>query len=466
MKIISIKIERPSWRDLWNASVIGLASMRIWSFLLLFNKPIFVHASLEDLQSPAYMTSIAALGLLACAIGIAPRLYNIAMGNRIKYVILGCMILSPGVVLCPWLPPIIRLVLFGLFSGLGIMLFVGWGVRFAACSFSKALVQTASAYLLSSIILLACTPAPLIVQITVFTGACIISMILLDHVTPVTVAETSASSFAIPLPRKLLSQLLVTIFVIGIVGTMFRELSTGSYVTSYSFELRMASVIASALIGFSAYAIAAIVRGRSGFLLIWRLFIFSFITALVLHVVSPNTIVSTLARETSLVFFDFVVWLIVICASSELPASGVRIAALGRFAYIGGLSIGIVVTLSPILWTNIPASLLLMVPAVIFCSLFVCTERAIIHLFDGLRIQGTSTASRDMATRLSNEHNLSDREQQILQLRLMGRSNKRIAEELGLAPGTINTYQSRIYHKLGIHSHQELLDMAYRENPV
>lgn len=60
---------------------------------------------------------------------------------------------------------------------------------------------------------------------------------------------------------------------------------------------------------------------------------------------------------------------------------------------------------------------------------------------------------------LAHEHGLTNRETEILQLLLQGRSLPFIQDELVLASGTVRTHVMRIYKKLDIHSRQELLNL-------
>lgn len=59
---------------------------------------------------------------------------------------------------------------------------------------------------------------------------------------------------------------------------------------------------------------------------------------------------------------------------------------------------------------------------------------------------------------LTQRYGLSDREREVLEEFARGRSMKRIAEDLCVSVGTVNTYLRRIYQKMDIHSRQELLD--------
>lgn len=57
---------------------------------------------------------------------------------------------------------------------------------------------------------------------------------------------------------------------------------------------------------------------------------------------------------------------------------------------------------------------------------------------------------------------LSQRESQVLELALKGRTNERIAQELVVAKSTVDTHLRRIYAKAGVHSRQELIDYGER----
>ncbi len=61
---------------------------------------------------------------------------------------------------------------------------------------------------------------------------------------------------------------------------------------------------------------------------------------------------------------------------------------------------------------------------------------------------------------------LSGREQQVLQMMAEGSSNNAIAESLHLSPKTVETYRSRLMHKLGVGSFAELVRIAVRAGLV
>lgn len=61
---------------------------------------------------------------------------------------------------------------------------------------------------------------------------------------------------------------------------------------------------------------------------------------------------------------------------------------------------------------------------------------------------------------------LSDREFQILKMMAKGQSQTNIANELSISVSTVNTYRSRIFEKLNLHSNAELIHYAFQNNLI
>ena len=89
--------------------------------------------------------------------------------------------------------------------------------------------------------------------------------------------------------------------------------------------------------------------------------------------------------------------------------------------------------------------------------LFLFTERD----FDELsQIVSESDDFESTCKRITDEYGLSNRESEILAYALRGRTAERIANELVISKSTVDTHLRRIYSKCGVHSRQELLDLA------
>lgn len=61
---------------------------------------------------------------------------------------------------------------------------------------------------------------------------------------------------------------------------------------------------------------------------------------------------------------------------------------------------------------------------------------------------------------LAQECRLTARESEVLELLARGRNAAYIQDELTLTRNTVKSYVSDVYHKLGVHSHQELIDLV------
>ena len=73
---------------------------------------------------------------------------------------------------------------------------------------------------------------------------------------------------------------------------------------------------------------------------------------------------------------------------------------------------------------------------------------------------GVGDALGRAVERLAGCYGLTARETQVLSLLAIGRSNPYIRDELGVSLNTVGTHVKHIYAKLGVHSRQELIDMA------
>lgn len=73
-------------------------------------------------------------------------------------------------------------------------------------------------------------------------------------------------------------------------------------------------------------------------------------------------------------------------------------------------------------------------------------------------IANAEDAHRRVASALADAYGLTEREQQTAALVAKGYTAKRVAEELGVAPSTVQGYSKSIYRKMGIHRKDELIE--------
>lgn len=72
---------------------------------------------------------------------------------------------------------------------------------------------------------------------------------------------------------------------------------------------------------------------------------------------------------------------------------------------------------------------------------------------------------RHNAEEVGKQFLLSEREVEVLSLYALGWTQKRVAEELFISPGTAHAHIKRIYAKTGLHSRQEILDYWKSTHP-
>ena len=61
---------------------------------------------------------------------------------------------------------------------------------------------------------------------------------------------------------------------------------------------------------------------------------------------------------------------------------------------------------------------------------------------------------------------LAPRERQVLELLTQGHLYKEIADQLGIAIGTVRVYIRKIYEKLQVHTRTEAINKAFPRRPV
>ena len=64
---------------------------------------------------------------------------------------------------------------------------------------------------------------------------------------------------------------------------------------------------------------------------------------------------------------------------------------------------------------------------------------------------------------MAGSQNLTAAERRVIKIAALGYSAKRVAAELYISPRTVETHIGHIYQKLGIKSHDELIDWAAAE---
>ena len=153
------------------------------------------------------------------------------------------------------------------------------------------------------------------------------------------------------------------------------------------------------------------------------------------------------------------------CASAQLEGTSCALAFAQGFAVLyGGEALGIILA-NGLDATNSPnttpyAAMATAGLAMVCAYVFLFTERD----FSALSrvVDAAVDNTEDVKKAIAQAAALSARETEVLSLALRGRTNERIAQELFIAKSTADTHLRRIYSKCGVHSRQELLDLAER----
>lgn len=151
------------------------------------------------------------------------------------------------------------------------------------------------------------------------------------------------------------------------------------------------------------------------------------------------------------------------CASAQLEGTSCALAFAQGFAVLyGGEALGIFLAngldATNSLNTTPYAAMATAGLAMVCAYVFLFTERD----FSALSrvVDAAVDNTEDVKKAIAQAAALSARETEVLSLALRGRTNERIAQELFIAKSTADTHLRRIYSKCGVHSRQELLDLA------
>ena len=181
-------------------------------------------------------------------------------------------------------------------------------------------------------------------------------------------------------------------------------------------------------------------------------------------------------------FFYALSWILYSDIAYRAKIPGHRVFSWGRVAGAGGYAAGMAVSaacsqmlgfevFTPTLVAFITMGLL------VLTAVFVLDEKDVLSGWGKLRDIGPEKAGQQAPDRAHDakrrqespdaaisrafaDQQLTKREREILIHLLKGRSLPRIGEDLGIAYTTVNSHVASIYAKCGVHSRQELIDMA------
>ena len=185
-----------------------------------------------------------------------------------------------------------------------------------------------------------------------------------------------------------------------------------------------------------------------------------------------SSIVPYFFARTGYICFEILNWVMLSDTAYRWSISSNRVFGLGRAGVSGGILLGSffgwILTnsseLPPYIAAGYSGALVLIL---IIASSFALTERDVARITKQRIPQNTPALSlEDKAGILAQQHELGERATQVLILLVKGRTGSRIEQELYISKGTVNYHLRTIYHKLGVHSRQELLDLVESVEPL
>jgi DNA-binding CsgD family transcriptional regulator len=468
---------------------LGLALCLIWLFCLIFSSTIYPDASNPFALRSQVLTFINFfITILLIIIGATPQRIGRLLVSRaalIAITTLTCL----GIVLCVgagYLP--IQLTSLLILSGtalisLGSVFFLAaWGIAFTRLESKARVTGTAQAFFVA-IAFFPCAIFidPVVVQLAL-TPLPVISFILLNKQRIRSQLPKFIRGFKtsdVIFGEKLLPPL-TSLLRLGLAGGLLVVLELIMPFSHFSTSSDAGSTVTYALIWWGAtfvlaliVALSSIPGKRLNFSFVYRGIIFLIVCGSALSFLE-NLSAQDLYAVTTVANLSFhaLWWIALANFAADHRASPVMVFGIGEglfqlFTMLGELLLH---TLSSPYLLTTPETNVILVISVCLCLVvftFMLSEKEVDRVINGATSQPPvryGTKNFEECCRLiAARYKLSKRQTDVFVLSARGYSQQRIQQELFLAPGTVNAHAMSIYHKLGVHSQQELIALTERE---
>jgi DNA-binding CsgD family transcriptional regulator len=468
---------------------LGLALCLIWLFCLIFSSTVYPDTSNPLALRSQVLTFINFfITLLLIIIGVTPHRIGRLLVSRAALITITAFTCL-GIVICVsagYLPTHLTslLVLSGTaLVSVGSVFFLGaWGIAFTRLEKKLRVTSAAQAFLIA-IAFFPCVIFidPIIVPI-ILTPSPIISFLLLDKQRVKLQLPKFINSFRtnkLVFDEKLLSPL-TSLLRLGLAGGLLVVLELIVPFSHFSTNSEAGSTMVYALIWWGATLVLTLIvllssipGKRLNFSFVYRGIIFLIICGNALSFLE-NLSARDLYAVTTVanLCFHSLWWIALANFAADHRVSPVLVFGIGEglfqlFTMLGEL---LLYTLSSPYLLTPPETNIVLVISVCLCLViftFMLSEKEVDRIINGASTkplaqydaQSFEAHCRLVATR----HRLSKRQTDVFVLSARGYSQQRIQQELFLAPGTVNAHAMSIYHKLGVHSQQELIALAERE---
>lgn len=247
---------------------------------------------------------------------------------------------------------------------------------------------------------------------------------------------------------------------------------------AFGFSLRFASTpLTDAVCALPALVLCAyllLVRRGVPFDVIARLAVLLIAAGFLLGtsggIVHPAAGNAALASGNAL--FDIVAWAVLINAGARNPRAALSFIAWGRGVTAAGSVVGALLgvcasTVGTALLWGLSCSLALAVVAFSLFALDGYSFEGRVSQISPVVEEAASLPQRDLNARCADiaaAFGLTPRETEVFEMLARGRDRAYIEEHLVISRNTVKAHAKHIYGKLGVHSHQELIDMVERSS--
>lgn len=194
----------------------------------------------------------------------------------------------------------------------------------------------------------------------------------------------------------------------------------------------------------------------------------------IIYVPDYGELIGSICIAMAYIGFDLAVWITLADYTRRTKRFGLAIYAFGMAASHLGMALGVFLGMAANALggttgqaaqaiTAVIELLILVVALFTFSTtdtLLVSTREAGADDGKGSAEESPAQLRSEACDKLASTNDLTKREREVLGLLLEGRNVPAIEEMLCLSESTVKTHKRHIYEKLGIHSQQELLDLA------
>lgn len=468
--------------EVFDRRVLGFSCILAWYFIVFFSKTIH-YSTRNDITShfnSVFGWSCAGIMFVMLLAVFAPHVLNRGSSHpfwRHIATILTCaatitLVMAENYLFTqPWCS------ISSFLAGAGFGLFVlAWALDFNTRNVESGAIMAAASLIFASVVFAVATLAPLVVGIAITMCLPAVSDLILTQSCKVWNHNDIERNSNVSHLKGMVKHL-VGFSVLSLTSSFVQMLYLNADVIinqySYSWFPLIAAVVSTCIVGTMLFSQRILAYG-STFRFVVHVLAFLFLLLPILDLKSP------VASVIALIIFCLVislVWSALLRMADQMKLSVRLVVGIGMASQVAGALIGTFggallqsyVELTPRLLSAIA---LVCVVALFLCNAFLLSPDSLAQITGAA--SGTNETDegakkltfKQRVAIVAGQYGLTEREAEILELTVKGRSKPRIQEMTGLAAGTVNTHLAHIYKKLDLHDKQEILDLVeHAEEP-